>query len=170
MLLTAGGVVGLWQCDEADAVRWQVDGVTAKGHRRDVRQPLVAGDDLLVLNGQNLVSAANDLVAVGVGRGPLGQTLATAAGDLLIYGGAHRSLRELRWVARSGNTLTRASEPVDAWDLRLSRDGRRVAVLEVPELPIGLDGGYTGWLTAATADTRADSTDRSLPTVTPGED
>ena len=51
----------------------------------------------------------------------------------------------------------------------VTNDGRRVAVLEVPELPIGLDGGYTGWLTPATADTRADSTDRSLPTVTPGE-
>jgi Tol biopolymer transport system component len=98
-------------------------------------QPLVAGRHVLFLAGQNLVAPPGDLVAVGVGRGPLGQTLATAAGDLLIYGAAQSALRELRWVSRSGATLGRASEPVDAWDLRIAPDGRRVAITEVdPQL------------------------------------
>jgi Tol biopolymer transport system component len=97
-------------------------------------QPLAAGDRVLSLSGQRLM-ADGQVVADGVGRGPLGQTLATLAADLLIYGAAHSPLRELRWVSRSGDTLGRASEPVDAWDLRIAPDGRRVAITEVdPQL------------------------------------
>ena len=105
-------------------------------------QPLVAGDSLLFLSDQTLLSQPIDFVArrlrdrstpvaVGVGRGPLGQMLATVAGDLLIYSAPHSALRELRWVSRSGETIGRAGEPVDAWDLRIAPDGRRVLVSEV---------------------------------------
>jgi hypothetical protein len=74
-------------------------------------------------------------IGVGVGRGPLGQVSATAAADLLIFGAAESALRELRWVTRTGDPIGRASEPVDAWDLRIAPDGRRVAVTEVdPQL------------------------------------
>lgn len=109
-------------------------------------QPLVAGNQLLVLNDQTLLAQPLDLetrrpagrttpVGFGVGRGPLGQTLATASADLLVYGAAVSALRELRWVTRTGETISRASEPVDAWDLRIAPDGRRVAVTEVdPQL------------------------------------
>ena len=38
-------------------------------------------------------------------------------------------------MARDGATAGRASEPVDAWDLRIAPDGRRVAITEVdPQL------------------------------------
>ena len=109
-------------------------------------QPLVAGDQVLFLNDQTLLSQALDLdarrlvgrsqaVGLGVGRGPLGQTSASAALDLLIFGAAGSALRELRWLTRSGDTIGRASEPIDAWDLRIAPDGRRVAVTEVdPQL------------------------------------
>ena len=70
-----------------------------------------------------------------VGRGPLGQIFATASNDVLIYGAPGTALRELRWVSRDGETIGRASEPVDAWDLRIAPDGRRVAITEVdPQL------------------------------------
>ncbi len=70
-----------------------------------------------------------------VGRGPLGQTFATASPDVLIYGAPGTTLRELRWVSRDGATIGRAGEPVDAWDLRVAPDGRRVAITEVdPQL------------------------------------
>ena len=38
-------------------------------------------------------------------------------------------------MSRDGATIGRASEPVDAWDLRIAPDGRRVAITEVdPQL------------------------------------
>ena len=38
-------------------------------------------------------------------------------------------------MSPSGDTIGRASEPVDAWDLRIAPDGRRVAITEVdPQL------------------------------------
>lgn len=109
-------------------------------------QPIVAGDTLLFLTDQVLVAQPIDLqaravsdrsipMAVNVGRGPLGQTFASAAGDVIIFGGPTTSLRELSWRSRDGAEAGRASEPVDAWDLRISPDGRRVAVTEVdPQL------------------------------------
>lgn len=109
-------------------------------------QPVVAGGELLFLADQTLLAQPIDLsarrltdrsrpVGFGVGRGPLGQVSATAAADLLIFGAADSALRELRWVTRTGERIGRASEPVDAWDLRIAPDGRRVAVTEVdPQL------------------------------------
>ena len=38
-------------------------------------------------------------------------------------------------LQRTGDAIGRASEPVDAWDLRIAPDGRRVAVTEIdPQL------------------------------------
>ena len=103
-------------------------------------------DLLLFLTDQALVAHALDVeaqalngrsapVGLSVGRGPLGQTFASAAADVLIFGAPATPLRELRWVSRDGTTIGRASEPVDAWDLRVAPDGRRVAVTEVdPQL------------------------------------
>ena len=109
-------------------------------------QPIVTGRTLLFLNDQTLLaqpldgqtldpSGRNTPVGLMVGRGPLGQTFATASSDLLIYGAPGTALRELRWVSRDGATIGRAGEPVDAWDLRIAPDGRRVAITEVdPQL------------------------------------
>ena len=109
-------------------------------------QPLVANDMLLYLTDQVLVAHALDVesqalsgrstpVGLSVGRGPLGQTFASGSTDVLIVGAPATPLRELRWVSRDGQTIGRASEPVDAWDLRLAPDGRRIAVTEVdPQL------------------------------------
>lgn len=113
-------------------------------------QPLEAvrpqADTLLYLTDQVLVAHALDEeaqtldgrsvpIGLSVGRGPLGQTYASASADVLIFGAPATPLRELRWVSRDGTTIGRASEPVDAWDLRLAPDGRRIAVTEVdPQL------------------------------------
>ena len=109
-------------------------------------QPIVTGLTLLFLNDQTLLTQhtrSRNLdsirpqhpVGLTVGRGPLGQIFATASNDVLIYGAPGTDLRELRWVSRDGETIGRASEPVDAWDLRIAPDGRRVAITEVdPQL------------------------------------
>ncbi|HJU42055.1 MAG TPA: hypothetical protein VJ691_04540 [Vicinamibacterales bacterium] len=136
---TNPSVAGVWKApvDQATGSRARFFGTNA--------QPVVAGDQVLCLTDQTLVLCPINLppgavlesmkFVTGVGRGPLGQTLATAAADLLIYGATHNALRELRWVSRSGETVGRASEPIDAWDLRIAPDGRRVAVTEVdPQL------------------------------------
>lgn len=109
-------------------------------------QPIVTGRSLLFLNDQTLLAQQLDSetlsptgrsqpIGLMVGRGPLGQIFATASNDVLIYGAPGTNLRELRWVSRDGDTIGRASEPVDAWDLRIAPDGRRVATTEVdPQL------------------------------------
>jgi sugar lactone lactonase YvrE len=109
-------------------------------------QAVVAAHTLLYLNDLALMAQPIDpqtwepagpaaLAGLPAGRGPLGQTFATAAGDVLIFGAPGTTLRELRWVSRAGEPLGRASEPVDAWDVRIAPDGRRVVVTEIdPQL------------------------------------
>jgi hypothetical protein len=109
-------------------------------------QPLVASGALLYLTDQVLVAqqlntATRELtgrtvpVGLNVGRGPLGQTLAAASHDVVIFGSPSTPLRDLAWFSRDGVRTGRASEPVDAWDLRIAPDGRRAAVTEVdPQL------------------------------------
>jgi Tol biopolymer transport system component len=71
------------------------------------------------------------LVGAPAGRGPLGQLFATAASDVLIYGPPGTTLRELKWLRRDGAPAGPPGEPVDAWDLRIAPDGRRVVVTEI---------------------------------------
>ena len=113
---------------------------------QDLRTSRPQDHTLLYLTDQVLVAQALDVearaltgrsvpVGLSVGRGPLGQTFATASRGVLLFGAPATPLRELRWVSRDGTTIGRAGEPVDAWDLRIGPDGRRVAVTEVdPQL------------------------------------
>ena len=71
------------------------------------------------------------IVGVPAGRGPIGQLFATASRDVLIYGGPGSSLRELRWLKRDGTPDGSPGEPIDAWDLRIAPDGRRIVVTEL---------------------------------------
>jgi len=109
-------------------------------------QPVIAGHTLLVLNDVALMAQPLDpatwlaagrstLAGRPAGRGPFGQLYATAASDLLIYGAPGSQLRELRWVSPNGETIGRAGEPADSWDLRIAPDGRRAAVTQLdPQL------------------------------------
>ena len=72
-----------------------------------------------------------EAVGLNAGRGPIGQLFATASDDVLIYGAPGSTLRELRWVARDGTPAGSTSEPIDAWDLRIAPDGRRIVVSEI---------------------------------------
>jgi WD40 repeat protein len=135
--------------DRSHAGIWITSLDTPSARRRLVAagsQPFIADDTLLYLTDQVLVAQRIDLasrslvgrsipVGLSVGRGSLGQTFASASNEVLIFGGPSSSLRELRWVARDGRPGGTASEPVDAWDLRIAPDGGRVAVTEVdPQL------------------------------------
>jgi Tol biopolymer transport system component len=104
-------------------------------------QAMVVDDTLLYLRDLALVAQPLDpgtfeltgrstAVGLNVGRGPLGQIFATASSEVLIYGAPGTSLRELRWVTRDGTTAA-TTEPIDAWDLRIAPDGKRVVVTEI---------------------------------------
>lgn len=110
-----------------------------KASRPQAHTLLYLTDQVLVAHALDERAQALDVrsvpVGLSVGRGPLGQTFASASADVLIFGAPATPLRELRWVSRNGTTIGRASEPVDAWDLRLAPDGRRITVTEVdPQL------------------------------------
>ena len=72
-----------------------------------------------------------EAVALNVGHGPIAQLFASASGDVLITGAPGSAMRELRWVTRDGQPIGSPSEPVDAWDLRIAPDGKRIAVTEL---------------------------------------
>jgi eukaryotic-like serine/threonine-protein kinase len=105
-------------------------------------QAIVAGHTLLYLSDLVLMAQPLDpttldiagrpaVVGVQAGRGPLGQLFATASRDVLLYGAPGTTLRELRWVNRDGRSAGSTSEPIDAWDLRIAPDGKRIVVTEL---------------------------------------
>jgi Tol biopolymer transport system component len=105
-------------------------------------QPVIAGQTLLLLNDTALMaqpldpatwlpSGQSTLAGVPTGRSAFGQVFATAAAEVLIYRAPGSNLRELRWVSTTGETLGRAGEPAESWDLRIAPDGRRVAVTQL---------------------------------------
>jgi Tol biopolymer transport system component len=71
------------------------------------------------------------VVGLQAGRGPIGQIFATASDEVLIYGAPGTTLRQLRWLKRDGSEAGSASEPIDAWDLRIAPDGKRIVVTEI---------------------------------------
>jgi serine/threonine-protein kinase len=75
------------------------------------------------------------LAGSAVGHGAEHQLFATSGGGVLIYGLASSGLRELRWVDSGGNPAGMLGEPMDAWEVRVSPAGSRVAVTRVdPQL------------------------------------
>lgn len=105
-------------------------------------QAIIAGNTLLYVNDVALMAqpldpatwttvGRSELAGLNVGRGPLDQLFATASPELLIYGPPGSTLRELRWTARDGSAIGGMGEPLDAWDLRISPDGTRVATTEL---------------------------------------
>lgn len=73
-------------------------------------------------------------IGLRAGRGPLNQLFATASADVLIFGPPGTTLRELRWLSRTG-AAEWSSQPLDAWDVRVAPDGRRFVVTQVdPQL------------------------------------
>jgi len=105
-------------------------------------QAIAAGGSVLYLNDLALMAQPIDasslepsgrasVVGLQAGRGPLGQIFATATEDVLIYGAPGTTLRELRWLRRDGTPAGSTSEPIDAWDLRIAPDGKRIVVTEI---------------------------------------
>ncbi len=130
---------GLWIArTDAPANRKRLIGSSGHG--------IVSGDALLYSSDGALVAQRLDLDAQAltgrpillgtpVGHGPLNQLFATATDDVVIYGAPASTLRELRWIDRSGAETGNVGEAMDAWDLSLAPDGRYVAVTRVdPQL------------------------------------
>jgi hypothetical protein len=81
---------------------------------------------------ENLTLAGrSQLLGTSVGWGPLNQLFATASAELLLYGGPASTLRQLRWVDRTGTPQGEVGEPMEAWDVRIAPAGASVAVSRV---------------------------------------
>jgi Tol biopolymer transport system component len=111
---------------------------------------IVAGDQLVFANDGALVAQALDVeqarlagratvLGVSVGQSPLGQLLATAADDVLIYSPPVSTARELVWVTRAGERLGNVGSPTDMWQARIAPDGRRVVATVLEPLLRTLD-------------------------------
>ncbi len=113
---------GIWQTTlDNSAMRTRVTDSDA--------QPLASGQ---TLDATTWLPAGRALLAgVPAGRSAFGQVFATAAAEVLIFRAPGSSQRELRWVSPTGETLGRAGEPAESWDLRIAPDGRRVAVTQL---------------------------------------
>jgi Tol biopolymer transport system component len=118
--------------------------VPAQDPRRRTQDPGPRTQDLTILFLNDLALMAQPLdaktfepsgraavVGLQAGRGPIGQIFATASDEVLIYGAPGTALRELRWLKRDGTPTGSPGEPIDAWDLRIAPDGRRIVVTEI---------------------------------------
>lgn len=105
------------------------------------RQPLYANGQVIYASDTAIVSQWLDLenrqltgevavLGVGVGRGPIGQLLATASRDALIFAPPASDLRELVWFTRAGERGSVMSTGAFG-AVRIAPDGRRVAVTEL---------------------------------------
>jgi Tol biopolymer transport system component len=75
------------------------------------------------------------LFGTAVGRSPLNQLFAAAAGDVLLFGSPQPQLRELRWIDRADGARSTMAPQVMAVDLRIAPTGGKVAVAQVdPQL------------------------------------
>jgi len=134
---------GIWLTSlAAPEARRRVVGGAANG--------IVADGQLLYANDGALVTQALDVesgrltgraavLGVSVGYSPLGQLLATATADVLIYSAAVSALRELVWVTRTGERVGNLGSPGDIWQARIAPDGRRVAATILAPLLRTLD-------------------------------
>lgn len=133
---------GLYLIAMADGTRSRLIGSAASG--------LPAGDQLLyandgVLLGQTLDVPAGRLTGrpqlhgVRVGASPLGQLLATAAGDALVFSEPMVSQQELVWFSSTGARMDRVGAPADIWSAAVAPDGRRVAATVLEPLLRTLD-------------------------------
>ena len=134
---------GLWlTAIGGDAPRQRIVGSAASG--------IVSGDQLVFANDGALVAQSLDVerarltgratvLGVSVGQSPLGQLLATAGADVLIYSPPVSTARELVWVTRTGERLGNVGSPADIWQARIAPDGRRVAATVLEPLLRTLD-------------------------------
>ena len=134
---------GIWLTSLDDgASRQRLVGGAASG--------IVADGQLIFANDGALVTQALDVehaslagratvLGVSVGQSPLGQLLATAAADVLIYSPPVSTARELVWVSRTGERLGTLGSPTEIWQVRIAPDGRRVVATVLEPLLRTLD-------------------------------
>jgi Tol biopolymer transport system component len=79
------------------------------------------------------------VLGVRVGQSALGQLLAAAAADTLVFSEPIATEHELAWYSRDGERLSRVGSPADFWSARIGPDGRRVAATLLDPLLRTLD-------------------------------
>jgi eukaryotic-like serine/threonine-protein kinase len=133
---------GLYLVSLADGTKTRLIGAAASGLAVNDRV-IYANDGALVAQRLDLVEArlVGPAVVLGarVGQSPLGQLLASASGDTLVFSEPIPSQQELTWVSRDGERLGTVGTPADFWSLRIAPDGRRIAVTVLEPLLRTLD-------------------------------
>lgn len=133
---------GIYLVSLADGSRTRLAGAAASGLFAEGRL-LYANDGALVSQPIDVATGRligrSTVLGVRVGQSPLGQLLATASGDALIFSEPITRLQELVWLSRSGERLGTLGSPADTWSLRIAPDGRRVAVTILEPLLRTLD-------------------------------
>jgi Tol biopolymer transport system component len=134
---------GIWMASLGDgAPRQRLVGGAASGIVVD-GQLIFANDGALVTQAldveQARLAGRATVLGVSVGQSPLGQLLATAAADVLIYSPPVSTARQLVWVSRTGERLGTLGSPTDIWQARVAPDGRRVVATVLEPLLRTLD-------------------------------
>jgi Tol biopolymer transport system component len=75
------------------------------------------------------------MIGAAVGQSAQNQLFASLGGDLLLFGAAVSTRRELRWLDRRGGAAGSIGEPMDAWDVRIAPGRSSIAVARLdPQL------------------------------------
>jgi Tol biopolymer transport system component len=133
---------GLYLIAIADGTRTRLTGAAASGI--PVRDRLIYANDGALIS-QTLDVAAGRLTGraqlhgVRVGVSPLGQLLATAADDALVFSEPMTTQQELVWFSKEGERVERVGAPADIWSAAVAPDGRRVAATVLDPLLRTLD-------------------------------
>ena len=138
----AGARQGLYSIAVKDGARTRLTGAAASG--------IPVGDQLVYSNDGALIRQTLDIAAgrligrahvlgVRVGHSPLGQLLAAAAGDTLVFSEPMTVERELVWFSRAGVRLGTVGAPADIWSATVAPDGQRVAATVLDPLLRTLD-------------------------------
>ncbi|MCC7124764.1 MAG: PD40 domain-containing protein [Acidobacteria bacterium] len=82
---------------------------------------------------------AADVLGARVGTTPIGELLATAAADVVLFQPPIVTARQLVWATRDGTRTSELGSPGDIWSARIAPDGRRVAATVLEPLLRTLD-------------------------------
>ncbi len=82
---------------------------------------------------------AAEVLGVRVGTTPIGELLATAAADVVLFQPPMVTARQLVWTTRDGSRTGDLGSPGDIWSARIAPDGRRVAATVLEPLLRTLD-------------------------------
>jgi len=114
-------------------------GIPAGGRLIYANDGALVARDLRFDGSTPALTGETTVLGVRVGASPLGQLLASASRDVLVFSPPVSLLRQLAWFGRDGTPLGTLGSPADLWSARVAPDGRRVAATILEPLLRTLD-------------------------------